>query len=341
MMVGGRRGQRISLCVLAVAFAAANAFVGPPAVNDFGRLRLWPQIAHRRCHAIASRRLQSSTAGDADDSTQEAGRLASRWRPDPNGRPPEDEDILQDESVNMIVKMSGDPEKIMRGLREAGLIESAVVDTIILHSDKARWQRGTNTLKGRKRIKDRSYFGTPLWQLILRRSSVLVALMFLQSLSSLVLQQYEALIQDNVVLALFLTMLVGAGGNAGNQSLSIIIRGMSTGEIADSTVFKAIGRELLAGFSIGAILGVAAYARVLSTSGTDPNCAFVIALSTFITVVLAITGGTLLPIAIEKMGNDPVVTSSPILATLTDIGGVLVLCSLASKILYEVFPAAA
>jgi len=133
-------------------------------------------------------------------------------------------------SVNMIVKMKGDPVEIMQKLQQSGLMDTAVCDTIILRSDKARLQKGTVTLEGRRRVKERSYFGTPLTQLILRRSSVLTVLMFMQSLSSLVLSQYEELIAQNVFLALFLTMLTGTGGNAGNQSSSMVIRGMSTGE---------------------------------------------------------------------------------------------------------------
>jgi len=71
--------------------------------------------------------------------------------------------------------------------------------------------------------------------------------MMMQSLSSLVLTQYEELIQQNIFLSLFLTMLTGTGGNAGNQSSAIIIRGISTGEINSSNMFKAVGREVLAG----------------------------------------------------------------------------------------------
>ena len=197
------------------------------------------------------------------------------------GRPKEFE---EDESVDMVVKLQGDPEEILRKLKEAGLMESAVVDTVIMHSDKARLQRGTKTLEGRRRVKERSYFGTPLWQLILRRSSVLTVLMFMQSLSSMVLTQYEELIQANVFLALFLTMLTGTGGNAGNQSASMVIRGMSTGEINDCTMLRAIGRELLASSAIATLLAAAAFGRVLMTPGTDAKCASVISLCSFITV---------------------------------------------------------
>lgn len=172
-------------------------------------------------------------------------------------------------NFDIVVKMRGNPEDILEKLGKSGLMTSAVVDTVILGSDKKRQRFGTKTEQGRRRLKDRrytyssyslasacgashslivrcSYFGTPLWQLVLRRSSVLTVLMMMQSLSSLVLTQYEELIQQNIFLSLFLTMLTGTGGNAGNQSSAIIIRGISTGEINSSNMLKAVGREVLA-----------------------------------------------------------------------------------------------
>lgn len=76
-----------------------------------------------------------------------------------------------------------------------------------------------------------TYFGTSVWTHIKQRSVVLVVLLLLQSLSSVVLSRYQGLLERNVFLALFLTMLTGTGGNAGNQSSALIIRGLSTGEI--------------------------------------------------------------------------------------------------------------
>ena len=65
----------------------------------------------------------------------------------------------------------------------------------------------------------------------LTRGRWLLGLLVLQSSSSVVLQQYADLVRENIVITLFLTMLVGAGGNAGNQSAIRVIRGLATGEM--------------------------------------------------------------------------------------------------------------
>ena len=63
------------------------------------------------------------------------------------------------------------------------------------------------------------------------RFGVLASLLVLQSLSSLVLQRYEQLLEHHIEITLFLTMVVGAGGNASNQSAVDVIRGLATGAI--------------------------------------------------------------------------------------------------------------
>ena len=165
---------------------------------------------------------------------------------------------------------------------------------------------------------------------------MLTTLMILQSMSSVVLSHYEQLIQENVFLALFLTMLIGTGGNAGNQSSSLVIRGMSTGEINTKNMLKVLLREVLASSAIGLILAAAAFVRVMITHGSNITAAFIVSAATFLTIVGAIAGGTVVPLALERAGLDPCHISSPMLATLTDIMGVLILCMISSAILGKV-----
>jgi len=123
------------------------------------------------------------------------------------------------QGVEIMVKVQGDPEEVLDRLRSMGLQASVVKET---EEDKAA----------------PPYFKTSLRQLIWRRSTVLAALMALQSISSDILSKYAGLIEQNVFIALFLTMLTGTGGNAGNQSSALVIRGLSTGEINDKNAWQ-------------------------------------------------------------------------------------------------------
>ena len=76
-----------------------------------------------------------------------------------------------------------------------------------------------------------SYFGSRIQDLVCARGAWLAALLVLQSASSVVLGKFEGLLQRHLALALFLTMLTGTAGNAGNQTSALVIRGLATGEI--------------------------------------------------------------------------------------------------------------
>jgi cation transporter-like permease len=177
-----------------------------------------------------------------------------------------------------------------------------------------------------------SYFQTSTRSFVIGRSAWLVALLLLQSLSSIVLGQYSALIERHVVLALFLTMMVGAGGNAGNQSSALVIRGLATGEISPANAGRVIRRELLVGCAIATILSAVGFTRVYIGGGDFLACVTV-STSLWITVFTAVLIGTIAPLILAQMGLDPCHCASPLLSTLTDIGGVLALCLVGSIIL--------
>ncbi|KAK4535604.1 hypothetical protein CDCA_CDCA05G1629 [Cyanidium caldarium] len=177
-----------------------------------------------------------------------------------------------------------------------------------------------------------TYFQTRLQSFIVGRATWLVLLLLLQSLSSMILGRYSSLIERHVVLALFLTMTVGAGGNAGNQSSALVIRGLATGEIHRGNAWRVLAREVLVGAALATILAVVGFARVISSGGGVLACVSV-SLSLWITVFLAVILGTAAPLILYRLGLDPCNCASPALSTLTDIGGVLILCAVASVIL--------
>ncbi|CAM9195912.1 unnamed protein product [Ectocarpus sp. 8 AP-2014] len=178
-----------------------------------------------------------------------------------------------------------------------------------------------------------SYFGTPLSSLVASRVGWLVSLLCLQSFSSLILQSFQNVIEKNIVIALFLTMLTGTAGNAGNQSSAIVIRGLATEEIHQGNRWKVIWREARAGVASACVLSVASFVRVLLTPGATTVATLAVSVAMGTTVVGAVMFGTIAPIVLHGMGVDPVNFASPALATLTDVSGVFILCSVAKLML--------
>ena len=85
----------------------------------------------------------------------------------------------------------------------------------------------------------------------------------------MVLQRYESMLSRHVIITVFLTMLVGAGGNAGNQSAIKVIEGIAIGEVSIdlATFWKALSRELLVGLMLAGVVGAGGFLRAFATHG--------------------------------------------------------------------------
>ena len=308
-------------------------------------------LRNRRCNEVGIHLVEELDAESAQStpSSSESTQLASEGMSEMFW----DATFNQDTNSRIetiTLQITGNPEEILRAI--AGFSE-----VVVLHSKDERLERGRDEMNDQQRTipdnkvppvgdvhqtqrqteeaGERTYFNTSLSELIWRRSSVLISLLILQSASSVVLSSYQQLIERNVFLALFLTMLTGTGGNAGNQSSALVIRGLSTGEITRANMLAVLTREVLASAAIGAVLATAAFARVIVTDGCDVMAAGIVSVSTMVTVVCAIAGGTVVPMALEQLGLDTCNLSAPILTTLTDVMGVLLLCLVTTALVGE------
>jgi magnesium transporter len=177
-----------------------------------------------------------------------------------------------------------------------------------------------------------SYFATSFWLLIRQRLPWLIGLLLLQSFSSLILASYGSLINQYAIITFFLTMLIGTGGNAGNQSATLVIRGLTTKEITRQNGLKLLMREFSMSLVMAGILATVSFIRVWFTAHALLY-AIVISLSLFLIVVTSILMGTFIPILLERLGIDPAHSATPFLATLMDILGVLIYCFICSRFL--------
>jgi magnesium transporter len=165
-----------------------------------------------------------------------------------------------------------------------------------------------------------------------RRISWLVGLLLFQSISSMIMSRYEDMLQSNVILPLFLTMLIGTGGNAGNQSATMIIRGLVTGDVSSRNRWKILGREFLVALLLGVLLFAVALGRVYLFH-QDIIGAFTVSASLFCIVVTSVMLGTTIPLVLSKFKIDPTYSAAPFLATIMDIAGVQIYCMIAYMLL--------
>ena len=153
--------------------------------------------------------------------------------------------------------------------------------------------------------------------------------------SAAVVGMFEGTIDKIVVLAMFLPVLGGQSGNLGCQSMAVLLRGMTLGELKGMPIVKLISKEailgLMNGLVTGALAGVAMYIVAGKNSGADPlGLAFITMAAMAFSCMLAGISGTSIPLILKRLGADPATASSIFLTTITDVvsmGTFLGLCT--------------
>eukprot|EP00804_Cyclotella_cryptica_P000842 CCRYP_001078-RE/>CCRYP_001078-RE protein AED:0.32 eAED:0.32 QI:138/1/1/1/1/1/3/365/445 len=154
------------------------------------------------------------------------------------------------------------------------------------------------------------------------RAYWLVGLLALQSCSGFILSRNEALLQDHPVIVYFLTMLVGAGGNAGNQASVRVIRGLALGTLNTQTQSQFLSRELRMAFALSTILSIAGFFRAIVFHTPFPETMAVTCALSLI-VFSSICLGAVLPLFLQRLGVDPAHSSTTIQVVMDILGVVL------------------
>ena len=163
------------------------------------------------------------------------------------------------------------------------------------------------------------------------RAVWLVGLLLLQSFSGIILSRNEALIADHPFIVYFLTMLVGAGGNAGNQASVRVIRGLALGTLNARTQGQFLAREFKMAMSLSSLLTLAGFLRAAAFSTPFPE-AIAITTALFLIVFSSICLGAVLPLGLKKIGVDPAHSSTSI-QVIMDILGVILAVGVSSILL--------
>lgn len=145
---------------------------------------------------------------------------------------------------------------------------------------------------------------------------------------------FSSTLQAVPIIAIFMPLLAGLGGNIGTQSITLMVRGLSTGQVTLSSAFKHIFREMFVGLCIGTFFGLLVG---LVTWGWRENIylGFVVGLAMTINMTLATIIGTFTPFALKSFKVDPAVASGPMIATTIDILGLTIYFSLVTFFLFK------
>ena len=156
-------------------------------------------------------------------------------------------------------------------------------------------------------------------------------------LAALIIGIFDDVLQSTIALAAFIPVIMGMGGNIGTQSSTMIVRGLATGRVSIENsvkiLFKEIRVGLILGILYGLLLGVFAIFQFINVS---PMIGLVVGLSICISMIIAATIGSLVPLILNRFEIDPAIATGPFVTTAIDILGVAFYFIVAGAFIYSV-----
>lgn len=143
---------------------------------------------------------------------------------------------------------------------------------------------------------------------------------------------FEDTIAAFTLLAVYMPVVAGMGGNAGTQSMAVTVRGIALEQISLATGRRAVVNEIIAGGANGLITGVLV-AVIASVFNQSPLLGLVLGVSMVLNLVIAGFFGTLVPLLLDRIGKDPATSATIFITTMTDVLGFFIFLGLAQSVL--------
>ncbi len=249
-------------------------------------------------------------------------------------------DIMQREMV--VVFVSDDQEDVARKLAHFDLLAIPVVGQdnrmlgIITHDDvidvmREEAREDAHRMSAVEPL-EQSYSQTSIPSMTWKRGVWLTGLFFMTLLTVITLGHYEEQFAQIKWLVLFIPLIISSGGNTGNQSATLIITAMVSGDVTFNDWFRIAKRELSMGLLLGGVLGGSGFLVALMLSPGVIE-ATVVGLTLLLVVVCGALIGAMLPLALRRIGLDPALMSNPAVACIIDILGIVIYMSVAMALL--------
>ena len=242
-----------------------------------------------------------------------------------------DEDIIIGnimESEVIHVNTHDDQENVANQFKKYGYLALPVVDNenrltgIITVDDimEVMEQEATEDFQRMAAMSpsEEAYLGTGVFALARHRLPWLLVLMISATFTGRIMQRFEDVLTQIVVLSAFIPMLMDTGGNSGSQSSTLIIRGLATGEIVMKDWWRVLFKEIRVSLLVGVALAITNFARLLFFEKIDILISLTVSITIVVTVMASKIVGGLLPLIAKKMKLDPAIMAGPLITTIVD-----------------------
>lgn len=180
---------------------------------------------------------------------------------------------------------------------------------------------------------DQAYLRSSVFHIVRKRFGWLLVLALLAEFyAGSVLRYFDDTLAAEVILASFIPLLIGMGGNAGSQTVATLIRAMVVEGVQLQQVLQVLTKELLVALVMGSLLALAVYLRTL-TLGVPISIGLTVGLTAAAIVLWAVFAAAILPLVLHRVGIDPAVVSLPLITTIVDGTGLVIYFLLARFLL--------
>lgn len=266
----------------------------------------------------------------------------------------ENEKIANIMERNVIsVNVNEDQEEAARKIQKYDLLAIPVIDDdntllgILTHDDVLDivTQEQTEDIEKLMAIsgehKPGEYLAKSVWRHFLNRVYWIVSLAIIGLISGMIIHNFEKVLTQLIILALYMPMLADTGGNTGSQAATVVIRALALKEISPKDFFKVLFKELRIAILLSLVLGIITLTKVIFLSHdteipsgfTLPQIGIVIAVALSLQVIVSTLIGSVLPLIAVLLKIDPAVVASPALTTIVDITGLLIYFTTAKLLL--------
>lgn len=249
-------------------------------------------------------------------------------------------DLMETDVV--VVHVNDDQETVAEKVEKYDLLAIPVVDAgnhllgIITHDDVIDVVREELT-EDAQRIAavspfDESYLRISFMSLAGKRAPWLIILFFAALLTTFALQGYDEQLQRYSWLVIFIPLIISSGGNSGSQAATLVITALNSGDVKITDWAAVMMRELLMGLLLGTFLALLGFA-VAYFMAPGWRAAFVLPVTLLGVVLAGCLSGSVLPIIFKRAGLDPALMSTPFVAGIIDILGIVIYFSVAQALL--------
>ena len=251
---------------------------------------------------------------------------------------PFDTNMLEITNPNVIsVRYDEDQEQVAKMFEKYGFVMMPVVDEdhhmlgVITVDDimDVIQEETTEDIHRLGQVGKEERIDSKLIESLKSRLPWLVINLFTAVLAAMVVSYFEGTISQVVTLATIMPIVTGMGGNAGTQSLTIVVRGLSLGELTKENAAMILWKEIGVGMLSGVVIGLLIALGAMLLEG-NPIFGIVTGAAMFLNMMLANIAGYFIPVILEKCHVDPALASGVFVTTVTDVLGFLFFLGLAT-----------